>query len=112
MITRELQIALHIFNRGIERARQEYREQPSLMGHRCPDARCTEGQFCPACRERAKADLLVATSPKECAELLAIIDLCGTPNGYQRHRRRGEPTCRRCRRAWATYCARYKAARA
>lgn len=26
-------------------------------------------------------------------------DLCGTPSGYQRHRRRGEETCLRCREA-------------
>ena len=119
MIDRETQIELHLYNLGVQRARDAYREQPNTLSHRCAEALCTEETTCWRCLRRARADLLVATSQAECADLLAIIDRpaslvarCGTDAGYQAHLKRGERTCTRCRKAHAAYCAFMKRGRA
>ena len=74
----------------------------------CLTGKCDDGHLCWRCREKAAADLLVATSVDECAELLALLDLpgpgrgaratepCGTPAAYKRHLRHGEKACAAC----------------
>jgi len=109
VINRELQIELYAYNAGIRNAQRAYYNEHPVRSD-CLAGICTDERTCFSCRSRAKADLLVATSEAECAELLAIIDrpflaaaTCGTTGGYQAHRRRGEPTCQPCRDAHRDY---------
>lgn len=66
VITRDLEIALHIYNTGVEKARREYAEHPLAIclgtlstptGDRpCMSARGRDDRLCRACRKHAAAE--------------------------------------------------------
>lgn len=96
---------LAAYNSGIRRARHANATQAETD---CPSGICSPEVACGRCRRRAAADLLVATSVAECAELIALLDKPsprrgrtatvrhGTESAYRRHLRHGEPACQPC----------------
>lgn len=111
-LTPDLIAEIHAYTSGVLRARSEYAAHPS--SHVTLRCRCADTVSCQQCRRRARADLKVATSVTECADLLTVLDkrerrrakpVCGTPSGYRAHLRLGEDACRDCRTAHNTYAA-------
>lgn len=96
---------LAAYNSGVRRARYANANRDEDA---CPSGACTTETTCRRCRHRAEADLLVATSITECAELIALLDKPsptrgrqvtaehGTESAYRRHLRHGEPACQPC----------------
>ena len=107
-LTRGLIAEIHAYTSGVLRARAEYADHPTSNATVRKTCRCTDEVTCAGCRRKAQADVLVATSIEECAELFKIIDKpapkmgrhelqpCGTNAARRRHWRRGE-TCSACR---------------
>jgi hypothetical protein len=110
-LTPDLVTEIRQFTRAQMTARAAYYLDTSGAGE-CDRGMCTPTTTCAACRRRAVADLRVATSEAECAELLEVIDRPsnrggrkpsgpehGTPAAYRRHLRRKDEVCAACRAA-------------
>ena len=105
MVNRYAIAEIRRYTTAVLMARAEYAAHPSTTD--CPTNLCTSRTLCARCRRDLEADLRIATSEAECAEILALLDLpsprpvaqCGTESGYTQHRRRGEVPCAPCRSA-------------